>query len=158
MTRQCEICKVDNAAPIAIEGFRNALVSDNGSQLTSDGFQQFCKLFGIVHITTAPFYPASNWLAEGFVQTFKTAVQKSINEGISIRCAIVKYLATYPFTPNANGKTPAELLHGRSIRTMLTQLFETSAHSKSKIVNTHKFQPNELVYARNYAKGEKRSK
>ncbi|XP_050339840.1 uncharacterized protein K02A2.6-like [Bactrocera neohumeralis] len=139
----------------AIEGFPNTLVSDNGPQLTSDAFKQFCKLHGITHITTAPFHPASNGLAERFVQTFKTAVRKNINEGLSIRCAVVKFLATYRFTPNSNGKTPAELIHGRSVRTMLTQLFETPTQSKSKIVDTHKFQPNELVYARNFAKGEK---
>ncbi|XP_018782639.1 PREDICTED: uncharacterized protein K02A2.6-like [Bactrocera latifrons] len=139
----------------AIEGFPNALVSDNGPQLTSDAFQQFCKLHGITHITTAPFHPASNGLAERFVQTFKTAVRKNINEGLSVRCAVVKFLATYRFTPNSNGETPAELLHGRSVRIMLTQLFETPAQSKSKIVDKYKFQPIELVYARNFAKGEK---
>ncbi|XP_050340986.1 uncharacterized protein K02A2.6-like, partial [Bactrocera neohumeralis] len=67
----------------AIEGFPNTLVSDNGPQLTSDAFKQFCKLHGITHITTAPFHPASNGLAERFVQTFKTAVRKNINEGLS---------------------------------------------------------------------------
>lgn len=87
----------------AIEDFPNTLVSDNEPQLTS-AFQQFCKLHGIVHITTAPFHSASNGLAEHFIQTFKTAVRKNINEGLSIRCAVVKYLATYRFTPNANEK------------------------------------------------------
>ncbi|XP_049308593.1 uncharacterized protein K02A2.6-like [Bactrocera dorsalis] len=139
----------------AIEGLPNTLVSDNGPQLTSDAFQQFCKLHGITHITTAPFHPASNGLAERFVQTFKTAVPKNINEGLSVRCAVVKFLTTYRFTPYSNGKTPAELLHGRSVRTMLTQLFEAPAQSKSKVVDKYKFHPNELVYARNFAKGEK---
>jgi len=56
------------------------VVSDNGPQLTADTFEEFCKQHGIKHITTAPFHPASNGLAERFVQMFKLTVIKNIND------------------------------------------------------------------------------
>ncbi|XP_033149641.1 uncharacterized protein K02A2.6-like [Drosophila busckii] len=140
------------SAIFAIEGYPKTLVSDNGPQLTADAFKQFCALNGITHITTAPFHPASNGLAERFVQTFKTSVSKNIREGLTPTLAVTKYLASYRFTPNAEGKTPAELIHGRPVRTILSQLFEQPATTAYKAT---KYLPQQPVFARNYAKGEK---
>ncbi|XP_041565110.1 uncharacterized protein K02A2.6-like [Drosophila elegans] len=75
----------------AIEGYPKTMVSDNGPQLTADAFEEFCKLHGIKHITTAPFHPASNGLAERFVQTFKFAVKKNLKDG-SLQTPKVKLL------------------------------------------------------------------
>ncbi|XP_050745817.1 uncharacterized protein K02A2.6-like [Drosophila biarmipes] len=90
----------------AIEGYPKTMVSDNGPQLTADAFEEFCKRHGIKHITTAPFHPASNGLAERFVQTF---------------------------TPNSYRKSCAELIHGRSIRTVISQLFEQPVEAKQSV-------------------------
>ncbi|KAL7725183.1 hypothetical protein ACLKA6_017339 [Drosophila palustris] len=137
----------------AIEGYPKTLVSDNGPQLTAESFQEFCKQHGINHVTTAPFHPASNGLAERFVQTFKTSVSKNIKEGYSVKTAVTKYLSSYRFTPNAEGKSPAELLHGRHVRTILSQIFEKQTESKP--MQEAKYSPNEAVFAKNYARGEK---
>ncbi|XP_041565902.1 uncharacterized protein K02A2.6-like [Drosophila elegans] len=136
----------------AIEGYPKTMVSDNGPQLTADAFEEFCKLHGIKHITTAPFHPASNGLAERFVQTFKFAVKKNLKDGIPLREAVTKYLSSYRFTPNAQGKTPAELIHGRPVRTVLSQLFEQPVENKRTIT---KYISNQMVYARNYSREEK---
>nr|XP_043069087.1 uncharacterized protein K02A2.6-like [Drosophila bipectinata] len=136
----------------AIEGYPKTMVSDNGPQLTADAFEEFCKLHGIKHITTAPFHPASNGLAERFVQTFKFSVKKNLKDGIPLRAAVTKYLASYRFTPNSYGKSPAELIHGRPVRTVQSQLFEQPVEAKLSVT---KYVPNQMVYARNYARGEK---
>jgi len=53
------------------------LVSDNGSVYTSNEFKTFLKENpGIRHITTAPYHPAGNRLAERAIQTFKEALKK----------------------------------------------------------------------------------
>ena len=57
-------------------GLPEIIVSDNGSNFTSKEFETFLKLNGIKHITTAPYHPASNGLAERAVQTVKEGIKK----------------------------------------------------------------------------------
>ena len=45
-------------------GLPEMLVTDNGSVFTSTQFKQFLKQNGIRHVTSAPYHPASNGLAE----------------------------------------------------------------------------------------------
>ena len=50
--------------------------TDNGSVLTSIEFQHFIDMNGIRHLTTAPYRPASNGMAELGVQTLKTGLKQ----------------------------------------------------------------------------------
>ena len=56
------------------------ILTDNGSQFVSEEFQEFTRSNGIQHIKIAPYHPRSNGMAERFVQTFKTAMRKKVNE------------------------------------------------------------------------------
>ena len=51
-------------------GLPEQVVSDNGTQFTSDKFIQFLKLNGIKHIRSSPYHPAFNGLDARFVQIF----------------------------------------------------------------------------------------
>ena len=51
------------------------VVTDNGSSFTSDEFRTFMSRNGIVHVTTAPYHPSSNGLAERAVQTVKRTAE-----------------------------------------------------------------------------------
>ena len=64
-------------------GLPQQLVSDNSPQFCADEFAVFCKMNGVKHIRCAPYHPASNGLAEWFVQTFKRAMkaEQLINNG-----------------------------------------------------------------------------
>jgi len=81
-------------AIFAIEGYPKTIVSNNGPQLTAETFKEFYLQHGINHLTTAPFHPASNGLAERFVQTFKSSVGKNIKDGFSVKIAVRKYLSS----------------------------------------------------------------
>ena len=56
---------------LANHGIPEVLVSDNGPCFTSEEFETFCKLNVIKHITSQPYHPATNGLAERGVRTFK---------------------------------------------------------------------------------------
>ena len=101
-------------------GLPETLVSDNGPQFTSVEFKLFCKDNNIRHLYSAPYHPSSNGLAERGVQTVKMMLKK--NSGGSLQSRLNRSLFAYRSTPNASGKTPAEIVFGRQIRTKLTSL------------------------------------
>ena len=51
------------------------VVSDNGPQFIAEEFKVFMMNNAIEHIRSAPYHPATNGLAEPFVQTFKQALR-----------------------------------------------------------------------------------
>ena len=57
-------------------GLPDVLVTDNRPSFKSESFRQFVLLNGIQYLTSAPYHPASNGLAERAVQTFKNAMKK----------------------------------------------------------------------------------
>ncbi|XP_062541355.1 LOW QUALITY PROTEIN: uncharacterized protein K02A2.6-like [Armigeres subalbatus] len=96
-------------------GVPTTVVSDNGSQFTSELFAVFCKANGIQHLKTAPYHPQSNGQAERFVDTLKRSLLK-INEGEKITNTLQVFLQTYRSTPSRtlDGRSPAELMLGRN--------------------------------------------
>lgn len=56
----------------ARHGIPEQVVTDNGTQFTTEAFAMFTKMNGIKHVRSAPCHPAKNGLAERFVQSLKT--------------------------------------------------------------------------------------
>lgn len=106
-------------------GMMTTLVTDNGPQLSSALFAQYMKDHAITHLTSPPYHPSSNGLAERFVDTFKRALGKSQGNDEEIK----EFLAIYRATPNANapgGQSPAELMYGRRLRLPLAGILPPS--------------------------------
>ncbi|XP_048854231.1 uncharacterized protein K02A2.6-like [Brienomyrus brachyistius] len=100
-------------------GIPHILVSDNGPQFCSEEFSTFLKFNGVKHIRSAPYHPATNGLAERFVQTFKHAL-KSSRGTTPVPQRLDTFLLTYRNTPHATTKeTPAMLFVGRKLRSRL---------------------------------------
>ena len=104
-------------------GVPEQIISDNGPQFISHKFQMFTKRNGIKHITSAPYHPSTNGLAERFVQSFKNALRSMKQEKRSLKEKLESYLLSYRNTPHPpTNETPARLLMGRSLRTRLDLL------------------------------------
>ena len=56
---------------IATHGLPKMFVTDNGTQFTSTEFESFMKNNGIQHVTSSPYHPSSNGLAERAVVSKK---------------------------------------------------------------------------------------
>ncbi|XP_043282539.1 uncharacterized protein K02A2.6-like [Venturia canescens] len=103
---------------IARMGFPRHIVSDNGTQYTSNEFHEYCKSRGIKQSFTAPHHPATNGAAENFVGTFKDKVDKIIKSGKSLNEAIDIFLFDYRSTAHCTtGRTPAFMMYKRELRT-----------------------------------------
>ena len=144
-------------------GLPEMIVSDNGPCFVSEEFESFLLANGVKHITSSPYHPATNGLAERAVQILKKGLKKVTTGSLQTRLAQV--LMSYRITPQTTtGASPSELLMGRQPRTRLDllkpnpeslvenkQMKQKVAHDKKARERT--FAKGERVYARNFGTG-----
>ena len=106
-------------------GYPHTLVTDNATTFMSQEFQAWCKQRGIVHLTGAPYHPATNGAAERLIQSFKQALRKS---SLPPKEALQEFLMQHRRIPFASGLSPSELLNGRRIRTKIDTLVPSIPH------------------------------
>ena len=142
-------------------GLPDTIVTDNAAVFTGAEMSNFFTANGIKHITSAPYHPATNGLAERAVQTFKSAL-KRLQEG-SLETKIQRFLFDYRITPHSStGIAPATLLMGRQAKSRLdlvqpnlTKRFIDMQDKQKQHHDQHakarKFNPGEKVLVRNYS-------
>ena len=109
------------------EGVPKQIVSDNGTQFLSREFQDLMKEFGIQHRRTPVYHPQANGLVERFNRTLGGFLQTAARLGGNTNERIQTMITTYNATPQATtGKSPAELLHGKRMRTKLDVVGKTA--------------------------------
>ena len=118
---------IDELEPIfAKHGLPEQLVSDNGPRFTSEQFARFTRQNGIKHISVPPYHPALNGAAERSVRAVKEALEKQVLQGtgsMTMKHRLANFLIKYRSTPHSvTGRTPAELMVKRQLRTKLTLL------------------------------------
>lgn len=112
---------------MAAQGLPEEVVSDNGSQLISEEFEEFLKKNGIKHTLSPPYHAQSNGAAERSIQDLKTSLIKQVlmeqNSGhkISLQHKLDNYLFAYRNTPHTvTGLIPAEVFLKRKPRVKLS--------------------------------------
>ncbi|KAL7289527.1 hypothetical protein TKK_0016502 [Trichogramma kaykai] len=103
-------------------GLPKALVSDNGRQLVSSEFENFCNMNKIKRILSAPYHGSTNGAAENAVKSFKSGLKKALldpaNDGVLIETLISRYLFSYRVSPHCfTGETSAKLMFNRELNT-----------------------------------------
>ena len=94
-------------------GIPEQIVSNNSAQFVSEESQVFVGSNGIRHITSAPYHPATNGLAERAVQTFKQALRSMYQSSKPVKEKLAKFLIAYRNTPHSTtGVSPAQVLLG----------------------------------------------
>ena len=89
--------------------------TDNGPQFSSAEFRRFAEEWDFIHTTSSPHYPQSNGLAESAVKIVKNIMHKTKHSGQDL----YKALQIYRSSPLECGKSPAELLFSRRLRSNL---------------------------------------
>ena len=106
-------------------GFPVTLVSDNGPQFTAKEFSDKMSKWGIKHILTPPYHPASNGLAERAVGTIKMHLKKmdSPVTPIELYVNLKTIQPVHGATPLiSTGDTPFELISKAPVPKLFPQL------------------------------------
>ena len=126
----------------AIEGFPEALITDNGPPFNRVDFAQFCQQYNLQHITSFPNYPLSDRPAERRVQTVKQKMARCKQDGQDWNQALLQLWAT-PLDKELPSST--EIIHGRphimingKMPTQTIDITDVKNKTKSKARQIHK--------------------
>jgi len=137
-------------------GLPSVLVSDHGRQFTSDVFQRFLKMNGIVHKMGAPYHPATNGQAERYVQTFKQKLKALKCSKSELHLSLCNILITYrKMIHPSTGKTPSQLIYGRQIRSRIDLMLPSNEVHHGGKLHTKQFSDGDRVRVRDYLSSDK---
>lgn len=119
----------------------SSLRCDNGPQLKSEEFQEFCTEWNIKLVYTTPYWPQANGEVERFNRTIGKHLGISRNNNSDWQEDLNKFLLAYHSTPHpSTGKTPGELMFRRKLRekipTMVLSREEEEEGVKEKVALT----------------------
>ena len=137
-------------------GYPEQLVSDNGPQFTAEEFATFMQSCGIKHTRSAPYHPATNGLAERFVQSLKQALKASQNSGRPLSERLCDFLLMYRNADHSTtGVSPNSLFLKREVRTRLDLLRpDTEAHVQDQQARQKKNHDHQHARLRQFAVGD----
>ncbi|XP_054762005.2 uncharacterized protein LOC129268475 [Lytechinus pictus] len=107
-------------------GIPKEMLTDQGTQFTSDLMKEVSKLLSIRHFTTSPYHPAANGLVERFNGSLKQMLKRMCAENPKDwdRYITPLLFAVREAPQESMGFSPFELLYGRKVRGPLDILKE----------------------------------
>ena len=99
-------------------GVPHTLITDNGTQFTSELFQSFTQQYKFNHVTSSPYWSQSNGRAEAAVKSAKHILLTADDVDLAL-------LSVRNTPPAGHTFSPAQRLFGRCLRTNLSQSSET---------------------------------
>lgn len=141
----------------ATHGVPDVIVSDNGTAFVSTEFTEFVNRNQIRHVTESPYHPPSNDQAGRIVRETKEALTHIDSVDVNVNLALFLF-RQHTLPHSTTGRSPAELLMNRQLKTALDHLhpdspFHSSWKQEDKFLQEGKkprtFCVGEDVYARN---------
>ncbi|KAJ8044409.1 hypothetical protein HOLleu_07148 [Holothuria leucospilota] len=107
-------------------GVPREVLTDRGSQFTSELMKEVGRLLSVKQLTTTPYHPACNGLVERFNGTLKLMLKRMcIERPRDWDCYVNPLLFAYRETPNeSTGFSPFELIYGHKVRGPMSILKE----------------------------------
>ena len=119
LTTASTICALRRT--IKYVGLPLIVVSDNGTNFTSDEFRKFCMDNFIQQTYTPPGHHASNGLVERAIQDLKLYLNKCKTEfRTGLERLLINFCLCRNSTPAANGSVPADFVFQKALRTRLS--------------------------------------
>ncbi|XP_071747446.1 uncharacterized protein [Lepeophtheirus salmonis] len=112
--------------------------SDNGPCSTSREFLDFAKEWGFNQIFSCPKQPHQNGLAERGVQTVNNFLKKNLD--------VEDALQAYRSAPLQYGKSPAQLLFNREVRTKVPRIMRNPDDEELRKIEEQQRKANENYY------------
>ena len=107
----------------ATQSIPEEVKSDNGPPFNGEDMRMYAQQ-GFCHKKITPAQPSSNGLAENFMKMLLEVGHTAYSERKDPQHEAYKCLLSYRATPHSTtGKTPAELLFNRKLRTPVPILF-----------------------------------
>ena len=115
----------------AVHGVPDTITHDNGPCYNSSEWRKFAGKWGFKIRPCTPEHPQANGIAERFMQVLVKVVHTAIAMGQDPKVEVRRMLLNYRNTPHAStGKTPAELMIGRQIKTRIPTVMKRANRKK----------------------------
>ncbi|XP_055309417.1 uncharacterized protein K02A2.6-like [Sitodiplosis mosellana] len=115
-------------------GLPISIHADNGRQLVSEEFKQYCRVNNITLISTTPYWPQQNGEVERQNRSLLKRLSICQSEKGNWQEDLQKYLLMYRSTPHSTTlKTPAELMFNRNIRDKLPSMDQHIEREDSEV-------------------------
>ena len=161
-SRFIEIAKLTNTSSntviqhtksiFARHGIPATLRSDNGPQFSSDELKTFSKEWGFKHVTSSPYYPQANGLAEKSVQVIKRLLEKAQSDGKDPYISLLELRNTAV----DNLASPAQLLMNRRLKSILpTNPQQLASKVVDPTIVTTKLKQTQDIRKQHYDRGTK---
>ena len=104
-------------------GVPSRLRTDGGPQFSSKSFKDFMEKWRIHHDISTPYHPKSNGHSEANVKVMKTLIKKCVSKGDLLdNDEFTRGLLEMRNSPRPDGLSPAKILLGRPLRSMVPTL------------------------------------
>ena len=122
-------------------GIPESITHDGGPPYNSEEWQRYAKEKGFQAKKSTPEHPESNGIVERFMSVLRKTVHTAIAEKRDVKEAVQMRVFNFRNTTHpSTGKTPAELMFGRQVKTLIPCMLKEDATTSNKSLEEAKME------------------